>query len=371
MYRSKFAVIVSAMLLTACSGNVMQKVEEALPQDRGIYKSSKNLPGLEIPPGLNSSGIRESLEIPGGRDSATLSEYQGKQRVASSATVLPKVAAVRVARSGDERWLVIDATPGQVWPRLREFFLETGFLIQYEDPGLGIMETDWAERREELPQGLIRSFLQKLSTAAYSFATRDKFRARLEHGAEAGTTEVYLSHRGAEEKSQGTTYVWSPRPSDPELEAEMLTRLINSLGVEQSQANEMVASTRSSESRALLSRDADEQSRLTLREGFSRAWRRTGLALDRVGFTVEDRDRSRGLFYVRYVDPLAAEKQEEGFFSKLKFWGEDEKPENNEFLISLVGGESTTEVVVLDTQGERDTSPTSNRILALLHEQLK
>ena len=33
-----------------------------------------------------------------------------------------------------------------------------------------------------------------------------------------------------------------------------------------------------------------------------RAWRRVG-ALDRVGFTVEDRDPLRRVYYVRYVDP--------------------------------------------------------------------
>ena len=99
--------------------------------------------------------------------------------------------------------------------------------------------------------------------------------------------------------------------------------------------------------------------------------RRTGLALDRVGFTVEDRDRSRGLYFVRYVDPDQDLGNREGFLSKLKFWDDDEKPEKTEYLISLIGGERTTQVIVLDKDGERDASPTATRILALLHEQLK
>ena len=58
---------------------------------------------------------------------------------------------------------------------------------------------------------------------------------------------------------------------------------------------------------------------LTLDEPFDRAWRRVGLALDRVGFTVEDRDRAKGLYYVRYVDPKTDGKKSDGlvrtFFS--------------------------------------------------------
>ena len=51
----------------------------------------------------------------------------------------------------------------------------------------------------------------------------------------------------------------------------------------------------------LVREDGGTQAALALDVGFSQAWRRTGLAIDRAGFTVEDRDRSRGLFFVRYA----------------------------------------------------------------------
>ncbi|MDX1529783.1 MAG: outer membrane protein assembly factor BamC, partial [Gammaproteobacteria bacterium] len=294
---------------------------------------------------------------------------------------------VRIERRGDERWLVINAAPDQVWPRIRDFWLEQGFLIQTENPSIGVLETDWAEQRANFPGGLF-SFMRKFSTAISGAATRDKFRTRLERGQEPGTTEVFVSHRGAEEvlpenrtrpvgSADEPRKVWQPRPADPELEAEMLHRMLVHFGLEQERAQQIVLQAPSQRDRARLVRDENGGRALSLEENFSRAWRLTGLALDRVGFTVEDRDRSRGLYFVRYVDPDldAGGEKKKGFFSKLKFWGDEPRDmSKDEFLISLVGGrdgDNTTEVMVLNKDGQPDKSDTADRILSLLHEQLK
>lgn len=383
----KLALLSAAFaLLAGCSGSLQQLVEDTLPAKDAEYKSSRRLPPLEIPPDLSSESIRESLIVPSSGE-VTASELQRNQatpgtRVASA--VLPRQDDIRVERNGDKRWLVINARPEQVWPKMREFWIENGFLIKVEDPGIGIMETDWAENRIDVPKGVIESMLSKISDSFYSAATRDKFRARLERGSEEGTTELYVSHRGAREnRSEGATdpagssansidgYKWEPRPADPELEAEMLARMMAYFGVSRERANERVAETRERAPRAHLVKDDTGDAVLAMREDFSRAWRRTGLALDRVGFTVEDRDRSRGLYFVRYVDPASEGLEESGFLSSLKFWGEDEKPTETEYLISLVGGESSTQVVVLNKRGERDRGRTASRILGLLHDQLK
>jgi outer membrane protein assembly factor BamC len=210
------------------------------------------------------------------------------------------------------------------------------------------------------------------------------YRTRLEHGTIPGTTEVYVSHRGAEYVSTGKVsrsldatgneevYVWQPRPSDPELEAEMLNRLVITFGINKEAATTLVANAAERPPRAHIVRDGEGASVLDLQDNFSRAWRRTGLALDRVGFTVEDRDRSRGLYYVRYIDTDRSDSgKDDGFFASLKFWGGDEVSDQNEYLVSLVGKQSTTQIVILDTDGKRENGETANRILGLLHEQLK
>ncbi|MCP5149313.1 MAG: outer membrane protein assembly factor BamC [Ectothiorhodospiraceae bacterium] len=381
------ALIPLVALLSACSGTLEDTIDEYLPKREPLYKSSKRLPPLEIPPDLNRAAINDTLPVPALGDGTRLSEYRNPdrletQRVAAT-SVLPDFTHSRIERAGDERWLVVDAPPSLVWPRLRDFWLEQGFVLELEDPSIGIMETDWAEERANLRSGAVSRLLSSLSSALYGAATRDRFRTRVERGAQPAVTEIYVSHRGAEEiVSRGTpgqqhrtpeeTKVWQPRPSDPGLEAEMLARMLVFFGVAEQRATQMVATQPTRPDRAVMLREDNGASVLSVAEDFSRAWRRTGLALDRVGFTVEDRDRSRGLYYVRYVDPdQDLGNKDEGFLSKLKFWGDDERPEQTEYLISLIGGEASTQVVVLDKAGEREVSRTADRILGLLHEQLR
>jgi outer membrane protein assembly factor BamC len=390
-HRSRLRMFVAgpvlALGISACSGSAEDLLDPILPEENAPYKSSKSAPPLEVPPDLSSATLNDSMVVPslaGG--SATYSAYANGSGAASAGVngVIPQLEGVRVERAGSERWLVVDMTPGVVWPKVRDFWLSQGFLIEAEDPSIGIMETDWSEKRTEFDGGAITNFFNKLSSQLYGMNTRDKFRTRLERGTIPGTTEVYVSHRGAEEVSTGKVsrsldatgteevYVWQARPSDPELEAEMLSRLVIAFGVRQETATTLVATAAERPPRAHIVQDGEGAKVLDLQDNFSRAWRRTGLALDRVGFTVEDRDRSRGLYYVRYVDTDKADAgSDSGFFGSLKFWGDDEKSDQNEYLVSLVGKQSTTQIVILDTDGQREHSETADRILGLLHEQLK
>ena len=382
MKRSFALLAVSLLLigvLAGCSGNI-------LPESKKIeYKSAGKLPPLEVPPDLTQPSRDERYVVPdvsSGKGSATYSAYSseraGQARTTTAQDLLPQVDTMRIERSGTQRWLVVTGSPEKLWPAVKEFWQEIGFLVNLEIPEAGVMETDWAENRAKLPQDIIRSALGKVFDSLYSTAERDKFRTRLEKGAEPNKVEIYISHRGMYEVyvNEGRTETrWQPRPADPELEAEMLRRLMVRLGVEESVAKTMVAAEQRQE-RAKLSRATDGAGALLLEEAFDRAWRRVGLALDRVGFTVEDRDRSQGLYFVRYVDPDTDGKkkdEDKGFMSKLMFWrgSSSDKPSQAQYRIHLKSeGESTT-VQVLTREGGVDRSDTSKRILGLLYEQLK
>jgi outer membrane protein assembly factor BamC len=366
-------------VLAGCSGNI-------LPESKKIeYKSAGKLPPLEIPPDLTQASRDERYVVPdvsSGKGSATYSAYSnersGQARTTTAQDLLPQVDKMRIERSGTQRWLVVAGVPDKLWPGVKEFWQELGFLVNVEVPEAGIMETDWAENRAKLPQDVIRGTIGKIFDSLYSTAERDKFRTRLEKGAEPGTVEIYISHRGMYEiyVNEGKSETkWQPRPADPELEAEMLRRLMVRLGVEESRAKTMVAAEQKQD-RAKLSRATDGAGALLLEEAFDRAWRRVGLALDRVGFTVEDRDRSQGLYFVRYVDPDSDTKkkdEDKGMLSKLMFWkgSAAEKPAQAQYRIQVKTGGETTTVQVLTREGGIDRSDTSRRILGLLHEQLK
>lgn len=376
---SLLSVLLLSVVLAGCSGSI-------IPESKKIeYKSAGKLPPLEIPPDLTQQSRDERYAVPdvsASKGSATYSAYSsersGQSRTTTAQDLLPQVDKMRIERSGTQRWLVVGGSPDKLWPGVKEFWQELGFLVNVEVPEAGIMETDWAENRAKIPQDIIRGSIGKVFDSLYSTAERDKFRTRLEKGAEPGTVEIYISHRGMYEVyvNEGRADTkWQPRPADPELEAEMLQRLMVRLGVEESRAKTMIAADQRQE-RAKLSRATDGAGALLLEEAFDRAWRRVGLALDRVGFTVEDRDRSQGLYFVRYVDPeLDSKKKDDGkgVLSKLMFWkgGASDKPNQAQYRIHLnAEGESTT-VQVLTREGGIDRSDTSKRILGLLHEQLK
>jgi outer membrane protein assembly factor BamC len=376
-------LVASTVLAGGCSGTL----EDVWPDRQPSYRSSRSAPPLEVPPDLTSSTLRDSLQIPG--VDATHSQYasdvaSGAARSASA--VLPEIDDARIERGDGQRWLVIAMKPEETWPRLRDFWISQGFAIETEEPDIGVMETDWAEEHIPLPAGILKRAVQRISDALYGVAIRDQYRTRIERGAEPDTTEIYISHRGAEQVVVGNEThaaqveglgktVWQPRPNDPGLESEMLSRLMVFLGADQERANAVVAASTSPEPRARLVREDDGTTALVLGDGFSPAWRRTGLALDRAGLTVEDRDRSRGLFFVRYAGREdSAQSEDKGWLSKLKFWGndDDEDQGGDAYVVQVVGETpATSRVVVLDRNGVRDETPTASRILTVLHEQIE
>ena len=338
------------------------------------------IPSLEVPPDLTSPVVDDRFVIPDPKAN-TFSTYNRERGAAptSGTVVLPKVDSARIERAGEQRWLVVKSTPDKTWPVIKEFWTETGFILKRESPEVGIMETDWAENRAKIPLDIVRRTVGRVLDGIYDSGYRDKFRTRLEPGAEAGTTDIYVSHRGLEEVYTSADKVgaaWQPRAADRELEAEMLARLMVKFGFAGTpdKATAIAGATAGPASVARAFFAPDKSASLKVNEPFDRAWRRVGLALDRIGFTVEDRDRSKGLFFVRYIDPDAEAKASgggKGLFDKLAFWRKDDpaaKPQYRIFVAEVAG---ISDVTVQGADGTPDNTSTSRRILSLLLEQLK
>ncbi|HQY28656.1 MAG TPA: outer membrane protein assembly factor BamC, partial [Burkholderiaceae bacterium] len=258
---------------------------------------------------------------------------------------------------------------------VRDFWRESGLGVKTESPETGIIETDWAENRAKLPLDFIRRTIGRALDDVYSTGERDMFRTRLEKAGNA--TEIFISHRGMVEvytsAAQERT-VWQPRPGDPELEAEFLQRLM--LKFAPAGGTQAAAAASATTERARLV-DSGATQALDVREGFDRAWRRVGLALDRGGFTVEDRDRAQGLYYVRYIDPeveggrVAAKP---GFLGRLFGTAKTRSDASQQFRIKVEGSGEQSQVTVQAPDGKPvgDVDRrTAGRILALLYEQLK
>lgn len=368
--------------LAACSS-----MTALLEPDRLDYKSASksNISTLEIPPDLTQLQRDNRYAIPeSANGTTTASAYiaqKGSAPLATSATagvVAPSsIADAHIERDGNQRWLVVNQSPEKLWPQIKDFWQDNGFLIDIDNQQAGIMETDWAENRAKIPQDFLRNAVGKVLDSLYSTGERDKFRTRVERAAD-GSTEIYISHRGAQEVlvgQQKDSTVWTPRPSDPGLEAEFLSRMMARFGVEKVKAKANVAQAIAQPPHAKLVKDGGI-GYVVVDEAFDRAWRRVGLALDRVGFTVEDRDRTQGIYFVRYLDldkdakskSAAAEK---GFFSRFFSSSDDKAKVAQRYRIAVKQVDADSRVTVQNNEGKPESSSTADRILALLAEQLK
>jgi outer membrane protein assembly factor BamC len=370
--------LLAGLLGAAVSGCSSFSPNEWLEKKSEIdYKSEKRLERpLEVPPDLINPAQGERFQLPTRRGSSSLLAYQSERASPEMGAqgVLPEQPGMRIERAGDTRWLVVQATPDQLWPKLKDFWQQLGFTLAVERPDLGVLETDWAENRAKIQDDIIRRTLGKVFDSLYSTGERDKFRTRIEPGKNPGEVEVYISHRGMVEvydSAQKDHTVWQPRPADPELEAEMLRRLMVFLGAQEEAAKQMVAGAISQE-RAVLHSDG-QRAELELRDGFDRAWRRVGLALDRLGFSVLERDRRAGTYRVRYDDPaVVAEEERKSFWSRLAFWRDDKRPKlNSEYRVRVVGAGEQSRVVVLDESGNAVNDATAKQILEMLYEELR
>ena len=341
------------------------------------YKSESRAPALELPPDLNAPQYDDRYTV----STASGLAAQNATRPRVEGIAVNATPDARIVRGGTERWLVVKTTPQEAWNTMRKFWTDIGFVLAVEQPTLGIMETDWAENRIGMPSTAIEGMIGKVADVFFSSYKRDKFRTRLEQGTEPGTVDIYISHRGAEmvpttliDNRSPAAFVWAVMPPDPGLEVEMLGRVMLRFGSPNQAAESAVQAATGAPSgseRARLERESSGTYQLVVDDGFDRAWRRVGLALDRVGFTVVDRDRSKGTYFVRYADPESdGAKKDKGFLDKLQFWKTD-TPNVEQYRITVADATPRSLVTVQDPNGAPDKSATGEKILSLLRDQLK
>jgi len=381
--------------------------------DRSDYKSaSKRTPPLEVPPDLTQlqrdsrylpqGGVvaASDLSKPGGGAAATAAP------AAASAPIDPEVALLaagdlHIEHQGDQRWLVTKEAPEIVLPKVRSYWLAHGFTLKLDEPKTGVLETDWAQNHAKLPGGIITNLIARVVDGLTDSGLRDRYRTRLERLPDGGT-QIFITHFGATEElvgSQKSETQWVPRPSDPGLESQQLSQMMFSLaGIEDKNVAVQAAptgdaaaaepnkpfipsastgpksTTGTGPNGAMRARIVTGQAGATMQvdDNFDRSWRRVGLALDHGGFTVEDRDRAQGLYYVRYVDAKEAAKDEPGILSKIMGWFGKEGPSPvNKYRISIKAPADTATVTVLNDQGQPDNSENAQHIVALLADELK
>ncbi len=373
---------VSLILITVLGAFLLASCTSTISGESIDYKSQgeKKIPSLAIPPDLSSSNPEKRYAVADG--TATLSQYSSATAKAKNedrkSTVTPSQAGIRIEKDGQRRWIVVNKPANEVYPKIKSFWEDTGFLLITDSPAIGIMETDWAENRGKIPQDMIRRFLGNALDSIYSTGERDKFRTRLEKN-DKTETEVYVTHRGAEEKlvgsnpTQADSTMWTARPSDPELEAEMLARMMVYLGTSyESAKSELAKNTTPGVVRTSRVTEVADAAQLIINQGFDKTWREVGLALDRSNFTVEDRDRSQGIYFVRFVNTKDVDPKASGsWFSNLfKSSKEEELRKAKRYRVVVKGDSEKTIVTALEDNSAIIKGDVDLQILKIIDAQV-
>jgi len=380
---NRFAPHFRHMTALACASTLVCLMSgcSSLEEDKINYKSaSKPLPTLEVPPDLTQIKRDSRYQINGATSASAMASGAIPVRTATDAlTATNQAGNARIERMGNQRILKVDIKADAAWEPLREFWKENGFTLNIDQPELGIMETDWAENRGKLPQDFVRKSIGKIFDSLYSTGERDKYRTRVERTDKG--LEITVTHRGMMEVYTGplnSSTTWTTRPADPELEVEFLRRMMLKFGGQAMAKNDSSSPTAIATGSAAVASGMASDVKLTkignqpaieVQDGFDRAWRRVGVAIDRTGFTVEDRDRAQGVFFVRYAPPGSPDK-EPGFFAKL-FSSEKATPTLAKYRIAVTSKGDISTVVVQAADGLPETSKNAEKIIKLLADEIK
>ena len=373
--RRYFSIL--ALLMVALAS--LTSCKSVTSNDTVDYKGSGAIrgPNLAYPPDLITSQADRRYIVQDG--TATMSDYNAAVKKSSQlrTNVMTGIPGMRIARDGERRWLVVEKPAPELYPQIKDFWQENGFLLVIDSPSTGIMETDWAENRAKIAQDFIRSTIGGALDSLYDTGERDKYKTRLEVS-KPGETEIYITQRGAIEKcvTDSTTTacnstIWTARPNDPELEAAFLARLMERLGMTQEMAKAQVAAPLGPKTpKAKLVQEGVNTAHIEIAAGFDRAWRDTGLALDRSNFTVEDRNRANGVYYVRYVNPKDL-GDTKGFFTNLFSSKDDSSLKAKKYLVVVKStGENASSIYVQNADGKPENSAAGLQLLTLLTEQM-
>jgi len=395
MKRSLTNVILLALLITLAGGCSWSKKDKE-PKQKPLtdYRESKEISALEIPPDLSSDAAEKSLTVPKYQQKTATPETnqtaypetvagKGADKTdiytSTDQTVAPTQEAdvpnIYIERSGSQRWLVVDQSYSETFSDVRDFVLSSGLTLEREDKEAGILETTWANNYATEVLSGMQKWLSKGLGSIYTTPTRDKYRIRVEPGRLEGTSEIFLSHKGMIEKvlegnnaGDPVRTIWESVPPDVTLEAEMLALLMIDMGASEAMVAENIAKEEKAPDRASIVTAANGQPGLIVNNNIDIAWRRVGQTLDRVGFSVEDRDISKRVYFVLYADPEFSNKKP-GFFSKM--FKKDKKVDEGIYQILLIDQGDKTAVDVTAKDGSPAPENVTKQIVNLLYEQLR
>jgi len=324
------------------------------------YLEARTSANLEIPPDLTQTAINSRFEIPDNISSGT-------GETIKKIPVLAQVDSLRLEGSADLYWLAVNGPVDNLYQLIKQFWNSEGYTLEVDEPVIGVMQTEWILKEEgqsSEEEGFFASFFAGDNLSA----TQDQFRTRIARDHGINGTRIYITHRGTqylhklvtrqtEEESQNN---WGFRQPEPELEVEMLSRLMIYLGLNKSEVDQQLVDIKLFAPRATIHTDVSEnETFLIVKSARTIVWNRLLHQLDRFNFNVVSVDPSSGLSGDGVV------------FVKIT---SDAEEDEGEKVVALVVTDEThelTRISIENADGDIDSSPEGAELINLLYEYLK
>ncbi|GAB3093225.1 outer membrane protein assembly factor BamC [Aestuariicella hydrocarbonica] len=283
--------------------------QEGFFRDRGDdYLNADMVPPMKLPAGVSEQGIQQLYVVP---------QISNKEVDFSGTFEVPRPQAlsdsaftdrVKIQKLGEKRWILVSASPAEVWPQVRSFLSRNNLEVVYTDATNGVIETGWLKFKGD------EEF-------------KDKYRLQIEQGVQPDSTEIHVLHMSVAQDTPGRGQVnWPASSANLEREAWMMDELAATIASDggSGQAASLLAQTIGLSGKVNLEAGQGEPY-LHLMLDYARAWATVGHAVNQDGFTLWESDDVVGVYYVNF-DPAATEEgdDEPGFFSGL--FGGDEEP---------------------------------------------
>ena len=345
------AVAVSAVALSS-TGCGWLTGDDGIFRDRSNdYRAASADSPLELPPGIETTSIEDAYAVPVISDRTSLDDnftVPAPEPLDEGADS----SQVRINKLGDQRWILLNGSPGQTWPRLRGFLTLNQLGVQRADAANGIIETGWLQ-----PSG--------------EDNLRERYQMRVDQGVQRGTSEVYILQadiRAGEDD-------WPASSSNPEREAQMTQALAQYLADSAAAAAVSLLAQQAFDDLGRITLEQDEQANvfIKLQLPFDRAWASVGSALPKAGYAVDDLNRDQRTYYVQYQEEAEKEAAKPGFFARLLGRSANQETDSLEsnYLIKVQSqNDRTVRVFIRDENGQVIAKKDSERLLKLLKRHI-
>lgn len=285
---------VTLLCVVSLSGCGVLFGEDGYFRDRGDdYLKADSIPPMQVPDHVDQNLLGQLYVIPdvSQADYEYPKEFVAPRPEALSSNVYSD--NVKIQKLGESRWIFINASPSEVWPRVRNFLNSNGLQVERTDAPRGVIETSWLKFKDEP-------------------GTRDKYLLRIEQGVQPDSAEVHVVHLSMPSEAELPAQVnWPQRSSSAERESWMVDELAANLAAQIGSASaSLLAQTIGGEDKiTIVTKDREPVLRMEL--AMIRAWATLNHALQQEGLQTIDEDSVAQMYYVQYADP----EQSEGFFS--------------------------------------------------------